>query len=320
LNAYKLKHKQTKTNRKNNKKVTNLLETLRDGIKSTKTNQLTSRPLDESRTTTSDNFTTNREQQLNDITKHDKTNDLDTIKLDDDLIKSLNPEGEVIVDRANANRQNVIAKHENENANTDTDEKLEQTNDIMKLDDDLIKSLNPEGQVVVDNPPRKPLLPKKQNAETDKNTNEIPQKTNSFSQSTNTNAQNTNKSPLNTNDDQQNDSLQKNKIDPNLMKGKVSVDDPRQATKFNEQLTKQFSGVDIHDTENDLMTNLQTNITELDGNTLDDDEAVIKSINPAGGVVVKSEGEGNSKSNAVQSLQILSKGICRRSTRTNRTR
>ena len=324
LNVYKSKHKKKNTN-VNNKKVTNLLKTLGDGIKSKTTNQYTSPRLDESHTTNTDNQVTYKElntKQRNDKTEHatsqnmninknlDKTNDdLDTMKLNDDLIKSLNPEGEVIVDNINTNKQNDMTKHEKGNSNTNKKERVEKTDDIMKLDNDLIKLLNPEGQVVVDNSPRKPLLLKKltKNAKTDQNTNETPQKTNSFSQNTNANTQNTNKSPVSTNDNEQNtndirqnDNSQKTTLHVDLIKSvdsqeKAVVDDTRQPVMFDEHLTKDSSGVDRHEIQNDLMTNLQTNMTELEENILDDDDTVIKSINPAGGVVVNSNKKGKQK-------------------------
>ena len=324
LNVYKSKHKKKNTN-VNNKKVTNLLKTLGDDIKSKTTNQYTSPRLDESHTTNTDNQVTYKElntKQRNDKTEHatsqnmninknlDKTNDdLDTMKLNDDLIKSLNPEGEVIVDNINTNKQNDMTKHEKGNSNTNKKERVEKTDDIMKLDNDLIKLLNPEGQVVVDNSPRKPLLHKKltKNAKTDQNTNETPQKTNSFSQNTNANTQNTNESPVSTNDNEQNtndirqnDNSQKTTLHVDLIKsvdsqGKAVVDDTRQPVMFDEQLAKDSSGVDRHEIQNDLMTNLQTNMTELEENILDDDDTVIKSINPAGGVVVNSNRKGKQK-------------------------
>lgn len=339
--------------------MTNLLQTLRNGITTKKTNQITSRRLDEDDTTNDDDLMTYQEQnakQRDDITKHatisqntnknvDKTNDnSDTIKIDDDLIKSLNPEGEVVVDNLNTNRQNDITKHETVNANTNED--LENTNDIMKLDDDFIKSVNPEGQVVVDNSPRKALPPKQlfyelnskhKNAKTDQNTNEIPQNTNEIPQNTikipqqtndplqntndnlqntNENRQNTNKFPhttnefppntnenrQNTNKIGQNDNSDRTKLDQDLVKlinpqGEVVVDDSRQPPTFNEQLTKDNSAVDRDDIQNDLMTNLRTDETRHD------EEAFIKSINPAGGVVVDTVREGKRKQSQTEKLQ-----------------
>ncbi len=185
----------------------------------------------------------------------------------------------------------------------------------MKLDDDLIKSVNPEGQVVVDD------LTK--NAKTDQNTKEIPQnmnvipqKTNGYPQNTNDNSQNTNvyeqntnENPQNANDNQQNtnvirqhDNSDKTKLDQDLIKsinpqGEVVVDVSRQPPTFNEQPTKDSSGVGRDDTQNDLMTISQTNVTGV-GDSILDDDAFIKSINPAGGVIVNSDSQGrtNSKS------------------------
>lgn len=315
--------------------MTNLLKTLRNGITTKKTNQITSRRLDEDDTTNDDDLMTYQEQnakQRDDITKHatisqntnknvDKTNDdSDTIKIDDDLIKSLNPEGEVVVDNLNTNRQNDITKHEtvNANTNTNTNEDLENTNDIMKLDDDFIKSVNPEGQVVVDNSPRKALPPKQlfyelnskqKNAKTDQNTNEIPQNTNKIPQQTNDhlqytndNLQNTNENRQNTNKFGQNDNSDRTKLDQDLVKlinpqGEVVVDDSRQPPTFNEQLTKDSSAVDRDDIQNDLMTNLRTDETRHD------EEEFIKSINPAGGVVVDIDREGKRKQSQTEKLQ-----------------
>jgi hypothetical protein len=71
--------------------------------------------------------------------------------------------------------------------------------------------------------------------------------------------------------------------------GEVVVDDSRQPPTFNEKLTKDSSGVDRDDIQNDLMTNLRTDETRHD------EEAFIKSINPAGGVVVDTDREGKRK-------------------------
>ena len=298
--------------------MTNLLQTLRNGITSKKKKHITSRRLNESNTTNDDDLMTYQERntkQRNDITKHaiiskntnknlDNTNDnSDTMTLDDDLIRLLNPEGEVIVDNIKTYQQNDIPKHKT--VNTNTNENVEETDDIMKLDDDLIKSVNPEGQVVVDDL-TKDAKTDQNTKETTQNTNGYPQNTNDNSQNTNVYEQNTNENPQNTNDNQQNtnvirqhDNSDKTKLDQDLIKsinpqGEVVVDVSRQPPTFNEQPTKDSSGVGRDDTQNDLMTISQTNVTEV-GDSILGDDAFIKSINPAGGVIVNSDSQGRTK-------------------------
>jgi hypothetical protein len=79
--------------------------------------------------------------------------------------------------------------------------------------------------------------------------------------------------------------------------GEVVVDDSRQPPTFNEQLTKDSSAVDRDDIQNDLMTNLRTDETRHD------EEEFIKSINPAGGVVVDIDREGKRKQSQTEKLQ-----------------
>lgn len=296
LNVYKSKHKQTKTN---DKKVTNLLQTLKNDITAKKTDQLTSRRLNEGDTTNNDDLTTYYERnakQRNGIPEHamtqntnenlDNTNDnSDIMKFDEDVIKSFNPDGEIVVD---TKQNNDIT--ENVKTHTSTNENSQNTNDITKLDDDLINSVNPKGEVRLSQKPdiensaqaQKDLT---ENTLTDKNTNDNLQYTNS--QNTNENSHNTNETPQNTNDN-----LELTKHNENLIKsinpvGEVVVDDSRQPPTLYDKATN-----------DDLTTNLQTNVTD---NLLDEDEeAFIKIINPAGGIVVNNNDAGNKSINGVK--------------------
>ena len=297
LNVYKSKHKQTKLN---DKKVTNLAQTLKDGITAKKTDQLTSRRLNEG-DTTNDDFTTyyeRNEKQRNGIPEQantqntndmfDNTNDhSDITKLDEDAIKSFNPDGEIVVDNLNTKQNNDVTK--NVKTHTSTNENIQNTNDITKLDDDLINSVSPEGGVVLSEKPDYEDIAQAQNdliknALTDKNTNDNLQYTNS--QNTNENAHNANETPQNMNDNLVLTKPNENLISSINPEGEVVVDDSRQPpTLFNKV------------TNDDSTTNLQTNVTN---NLLDEDEeAFIKMINPAGGIVVNNDA-GNKSSDEVK--------------------
>lgn len=363
LSAYKSKQQQ-KANL-NNKEVTHLLQTLRDGITRDKTIKQTSLPtLTEDATTGDDSVTYQEEnaKQRNEITNVspgktnvnlDKTNDnsYDT-NLNDDLIKSLNPQGEVVVldkddlikhktinqkvneylDKSDHNSEvaeqddrliqslnpqedfsedeltNDVTNHQKSqttNKNTQTlNDNTQTTNDDIILDDELIKSLNPAGQVVVKSTSPKPYernSRRKGKLMENARTYEKTPTTKKTTEVTNQNIQTTN------------DLI---KLDDDLIKslnpeGQVVVkehstkpieavdDNSKQPLLLNEEHTKDKPGIERDDIQNDLTKNLQTNVTIEEDSMLDDindEEALIKSINPAGGVVVNSDDEGNSGS------------------------
>ena len=294
--------------------MTNLLQTLKNGITAKRVDQLTSRRPNEGETTNNDDLTTYYERnakQRNGIPKHaitqntndnlddtnenlDNTNDnSDITKFDEDVIKSLNPDGEVVVDNFDTKHDDITKNVETQ---TNTNENVEKTNDITKFDDNLIKSVNPEREVAVSQKPHYEISAQIQNdlAITDKNTNDNLQYTNHDSQNTNENAHNANDKPDNTNNN-----LELTKHNGNLIKsinpqGEVVVDDSRQPPTLFDKATK-----------NDLITNLETNVTD---NLLDaDEDAFIKIINPAGGIVVDNNDDaGNESSNGVKYWKLKS--------------
>lgn len=334
LNEYKEKHKRTKTY-KNTNKVTNLLKTLANGDLTNKvTTKLSPRRLHEVDTTYDDDLMTRHKLSTklrNDIPKHatidENSNDYlkntnDVMKLNDELIKSINPQGEVVVDNFRQKsllyeqpknkpttiyEQNTKPKYDIEHETTDqnTNKNSQSTNDnsdVTKLDEELIKSINPQGEVVVVDSIPKSLLSEQLTNEPTTNDEQSTKRQNDMTQHAITN-ENTYKKPQNTNDN-----LGITKLDEELIKsinsqGEVVVDNSRKPSSlFSEQPSKYDSaGINKEDTQNDLMkTNLLTNInqTELEDNILDntqDEEAFIKSINPAGGVVVNIDSEGKLK-------------------------
>ncbi|XP_028405849.1 uncharacterized protein LOC114528425 isoform X2 [Dendronephthya gigantea] len=270
LDIYKSKHHQTKTV-KNNKKVTNLLKTLKNGITNKLTNeqQTPQRLNDDKKPPKQYLMNEQNTKQQNHITDK-KTNEnvqqtddnSDIMRLNDDLIKSLNPDGEVVVENSNTEHKNAMTQHAETNTNVNVDEP--ETNDITKLDNDLIKSLNPEGQVVVDN--SRQTTPRPELTDNELNT----------------------------------------KLENDLTKHvatEQSAHDNADSTKLNEDLINlqnsqkytpafsNFENAGDDELQNDLMLNVQAKLNATDmGDSLvegiPEEDAVIKSINPAGGVVV----------------------------------
>lgn len=260
--------------------MTNLLKTLKNGITDKLTNRLTPQRPDDREKTNYQVPMTHHEQnakQQNHITEHasiekntnehfEPTDDSsDIMRLDDDLIKSLNPEGEVVVENSNTERKNAMTQHAEINANVNVDEP--NTNDMTKLGNNLIKSLNPEGQVVVNNSRQTTLHPE----QTDNELNT--QLENDLTKHVAT--------EQNTHDNNDLTKLNENLINPHDSQNDIST----------------FSNPDNagDEIQNDLITNVQAKLNATDmGDSLvedmPDEDAVIKSINPAGEVVVDNEG------------------------------
>ena len=161
----------------NNNKPTKQLDN--DHDVNTRTNDVNTRTNDVT-TKTNDDFTTYRGQTTkrhntsdekenkNDATKHDSDETSDLFELNNDLTKSINPDGEVVVDNARlstanfeqigsnnallsqlgiGNKRNKLIKQ--------TDMKQKDLGDSIlneiQGEETFIKSINPEGQVVVNN-------------------------------------------------------------------------------------------------------------------------------------------------------------------------
>ena len=153
--------------------------TTRTNDVTTRTNDVTTRTNDVN-TKTNDDFTTYRGQTTkrhntsdekenkNDATKHDSDETSDLFELNNDLTKSINPDGEVVVDNARlstanfeqigsnnallsqlgiGNKRNKLIKQ------TDMKEKDLGDSILNEIqgEETFIKSINPEGQVVVNN-------------------------------------------------------------------------------------------------------------------------------------------------------------------------
>lgn len=270
LVAYKLKHEKKQTNEDKVKMISNSVFT-----------KETTKPM----TTLHDDYTENNEERTINRYNNRKTSTenqqkyKDDIKSNEEIINLLQTAGEVIF-----NKLKTITKQKNIDENRQTGWKNDALINGNKLNtkDDL-----------TENAPTH-----KKNALTDKKT---------FTGLTGT------KNDLANGNIQLSNSLmnytQRNSHS-NIIKsinrmGEITDDNSRQKIMKDNQI-KYSSGIDDNNLQNDLMRDTNSNIDRIDQKTVDQEEnALTKSVNSAGNVVMNTNSEGNGMTTPLSQLRQL---------------